>query len=361
MTRLVLLNPGPVTLSERVRESLQKPDLCHREAEFATLQASIRSRLLRVYGLENPAWAGVLLTGSGTAAVEAMVTSCVPRDGRLLVMINGVYGERIRTMAERSGIPVAIAASDWLAPLNLVAAREQLAAFPDISHVVAVHHETTTGRLNALEGLAALCREFQRPLLLDAVSSFGAETIDFNRWPIAACAATANKCLHGVPGASFVIVNRAAFAAAGAPARSLYLDLAGYLAQQDAGGTPFTQSVQAFYALDEALGEFMDAGGLAARQQTYRQRMERIRSKLGVLGVAGLLPEADSSCVLQAFQLPPGCGYEALHDGLKARGFVIYAGQGRLAAGMFRISMMGDIGESDLLRLEQALSAVLTR
>jgi 2-aminoethylphosphonate-pyruvate transaminase len=361
MNRLVLLNPGPVNLSERVRQALQKPDLCHREAEFATLQASIRRRLLQVYGLDNADWAAVLLTGSGTAAVEAMITSCMPRGGRLLVMINGVYGERIKTMAERSGIPVAIAASDWLSPLNLDAAREQLERYPDVTHVAAVHHETTTGRLNAIDPLAALCREFKRPLLLDAVSSFGAETINFDRWPIAACAATANKCLHGVPGASFVIVNRQAFAEAGAPARSLYLDLAGYLAQQDAGGTPFTQSVQAFYALDEALGEFMDAGGVAARQQTYRQRIERIRAKLGALGVAGLLPQADSSCVLQAFQLPQALGYEALHDGLKSRGFVIYAGQGRLAAGMFRISMMGDIGESDLLRLEQALSEVLTR
>jgi len=254
-----------------------------------------------------------------------------------------------------------IAASNWFSPLNLVAAREQLERCPDITHVAAVHHETTTGRLNAIDQLAALCREFKRPLLLDAVSSFGAETIDFNRWPIAACAATANKCLHGVPGASFVIVNRHAFAEAGAPARSLYLDLAGYLAQQDAGGTPFTQSVQAFYALDEALGEFMDAGGVAARQQTYRQRLERISTKLGTLGVTGLLPQADSACVLHAFQLPQGFSYQALHDGLKARGFVIYAGQGRLAASMFRISMMGDIGESDLLRLEQALSEVLNR
>jgi len=101
MNRLVLLNPGPVNLSDRVRQALQKPDLCHREAEFVTLQASIQSRLLRVYGLDNTDWAAVLLTGSGTAAVEAMVTSCVPRGGRLLVMDNGVYGQRIKTMADR--------------------------------------------------------------------------------------------------------------------------------------------------------------------------------------------------------------------------------------------------------------------
>jgi hypothetical protein len=126
----------------------------------------------------------------GTAAVEAMVTSCVPRGGRLLVMDNGVYGQRIKTMAERSEIPVAIAASNWFSPLNLVAAREQLERCPDITQVAAVHHETTTGRLNAIDQLAALCREFKRPLLLDAVSSFGAETIDFNRWPIAAWRST---------------------------------------------------------------------------------------------------------------------------------------------------------------------------
>lgn len=354
----ILLNPGPVTLSERVRASLLGPDLCHREPEFGTLQASIRERLLAVYGQSPTRWAAILMTGSGTAAVEAMVSSLVPRGRRLLVVENGVYGERIRSMADRHGIPLAVAASDWQGTLDLASVRAALEAHPDVSHVAVVHHETTTGRLNQLDGLAGICREHGAGMLIDGVSSFGAEWIDFDGWPVHACAATANKCLHGVPGTSFTLVRRDALAAADAR-RTLYLDLAAYLANQDAGGTPFTQSVQTFYALDAALAEFFEEGGWEARRATYRERQRQVRETLATLGVATLLPAAESSCVLQAFRLPPGVTYPSLHDGLKSRGFVIYAGQGRLAAGIFRISTMGAIGPDDITRLQQALAAEL--
>ena len=354
----ILLNPGPVTLSARVRNALLRPDLCHREPEFSLLQQSIRERLLRVYGLDGAHWAAILITGSGTAAVEAMVSSLVPRGDTLLVVENGVYGERIRNMAERHGIDTLTAVSDWQGAIDPGGVRDALHANPRITHVAAVHHETTTGRLNDLAPLATLCREYEVDLLIDAVSSFGAELIDFEHWPIAGCAATANKCLHGVPGTSFVVTRRSALAAANAQ-RTLYLDLAAYLASQDGGGTPFTQSVQTFYALDEALAEFFDEGGWTARQARYRGRQAAIRETLAGLGVEPLLEASTSSCVLQAFRLPAGLGYPRLHDGLKARGFVIYAGQGRLATGIFRISAMGDITEADLSRLQDALRAEL--
>lgn len=356
--KTILLNPGPVTLSERVREALLGPDLCHREPEFATLQGTIRQRLLEVYGLSPGQWAAVLLTGSGTAAVEAMISSLVPRDGMLLVAENGVYGERMRAMAERHGIRQVVASSDWQGAIDLAGVRAALAANPAVTHVAAVHHETTTGRLNDLAELAAVCREFDVRLLIDAVSSFGAEFIDFDSWPVDACAATANKCLHGVPGTSFVVTRRDALAAADAR-RTLYLDLAAYLANQDGGGTPFTQSVQTFYALEAALGEFFDEGGWTARQALYRKRQALVRETLAGLGVEPLLAPGESSCVLQAFRLPAGVGYAGLHDGLKERGFVIYAGQGKLAAGIFRISTMGALSDADMARLQRALEAEL--
>jgi 2-aminoethylphosphonate-pyruvate transaminase len=137
----------------------------------------------------------------------------------------------------------------------------------------------------------------------------------------------------------------------------MYLDLSRYLAQQDAGGTPFTQSVQTFYALDAALVEFFAAGGVAARHALYAGRLGRVRETLRRLGVSPLLPDGDCSCVLHAFELPSGTDYAALHDALKARGFVIYAGQGRLASRIFRISTMGEIGEDDLARFCAALEA----
>ena len=356
--RNILLNPGPVTLSDGVRGALTRADLCHREDEFATLQSGLREKLLRVYDLPADEWAAILLTGSGTAAVEAMLASCVPQDGRLLIIENGVYGERMQRIAEAYAMAHQSVRCAWIEAIELTEIRALLAG-GNFSHVAVVHHETTTGRLNNLRALGEICAMTNTRMLVDAVSSFGAESIDFSQWPIDACAATANKCLHGVPGTAFVVARRNVFDQPHEKPRSVYLNLAEYLAKQDAGGTPFTQSVQTFYALDEALNEFFAAGGVIARQRLFQGRMAQIRTALERLGVVGLLPVQDCSCVLQAFELPEGMAYDNLHDQMKRRGFIIYAGQGSLAVSAFMISAMGDINTGDMNRLLDALQEIL--
>lgn len=355
--RTILLNPGPVTLSERVRNAMLGPDLCHREVEFADLQDGLRRKLLAVYGL-NKDWAAVLLTGSGTAAVEAMLVSMVPREGRLLVVENGVYGERMSRIADAYRIASGRIASAWGAAPDFDAIARALCD-GSYTHVAAVHHETTTGRRNDLARLNELCSAAGAQLLIDGVSSFGAEPIDFDAPNLAACAATANKCLHGVPGTAFVIARRSALAVAPAPPRSVYLNLGEYLKCQDEHGTPFTQSVQIFYALNAALDEYFEAGGRAAREQLFRHRMSAIRTTLLRLGVAPLLSGDETSCVLQAFELPAGHSYVDLHRELKARGFIIYAGQGALSERVFRVSAMGDIAAHELERLLTAFEEIL--
>lgn len=358
----LLLNPGPVTLSARVRAALTGPDLCHREPEFSALQSGIRQSLLKVYGLDAADHAAVLLTGSGTSAMEAMVSSLVPPTGRLLVIENGVYGERLSRIAAVHGIDHLRLEHAWGAPIDLGRLAQVLDAQPGLTHVALVQHETTTGRLNAVEPVARLCRERGIALLLDAVSSFGAEEIDFDGWNIAACAATANKCLHGVPGAAFVIARRDALASPALKPRTLYLDLPTYCREQDKGGTPFTQSVQCFHALAEALAEFHEQGGWPARRARFAALADQVGDGLAALGIKPLLPRADSSVVLRAYHLPggtQGIGYPALHDALKAAGFVIYAGQGGLASSAFRISTMGELTAQDMQRLLDAMAALL--
>lgn len=353
----ILLNPGPVNLSERVRKALLKPDLCHREAEFSQLQNRIREKLLRIYDLPATGWAAVVLTGSGTSAMEAMVTSLVPQQGKLLILENGVYGERLTRIAEIYGINHVSLRHEWGEEIKI---GKGWAQFKDITHLALVHHETTSGRLNDIRPIAEYCAANNISLLLDAVSSFGAEEIDFANWPIAGCAATANKCLHGVPGTSFVIVRREALLEGKVSQRSLYLDLPTYLTHQERGGTPFTQSVQTFYALDEALDEHAEAGSWQARRACFRGRMETVRNGLLNLGVKPLLEEGGSSCVLNAFHLPDGIDYQTLHDGLKARGFIIYAGQGEFAKTLFRISVMGALTDGDIERLLAAVEEILS-
>lgn len=347
---MILLNPGPVNLSARVRQALVNPDLCHRESEFSELQNEIRARLLAVYALDE-AWAAVLVTGSGTAAVEAMIASLVPDTGHLLVLENGVYGERMSAIAKAHRINRSSLQHPWQAPLDLDRIKAKLVDNPQITHVAMVHHETTTGRLNRLAEVSALCKARGVGLLVDAVSSFGAEQIDFGG--IAACAATANKCLHGAPGVSFVMVRRDVLRSAAR--RSLYLDLANYCAEQDNSSTPFTPSIPVFYALHEALIEFEEQGGWRSRHRRYRELIALARDGLITLGVEPLLPFEDTSVVLNAFRLPPGMSYLALHDGLKGRGFVIYAGQGAFARTLFRISTMGTIDRGDVERLVAAV------
>jgi len=348
--REILLNPGPVTLSERVRQALLRPDQCHREQEFADLVLSIRARLERLYDDTPGDHDAVIVSGSGTCAVEAMVASLVPREGTGLVATNGVYGERIAAMLDAQGKAHDIVRAEWLQPIDLDAVRGKLKS-RRFTAVLTVHHETTTGRLNQLDDLGAICREAGVPLLLDAVSSFGGEAIDWRRWHLGAIAATANKCLHGIPGIAFVIADRGLLAARRGSSPSLYLDLQRSHTEQQTGMSPFTQAVHACFALDEALAELADEGGWQRRHQLYRKRTARVRQGLAAIGIEALLPAAESASMLTAYRLPPGVSYQALHDHLKQAGFVIYAGQGALANGIFRIATMGAIEDADLDRL----------
>jgi 2-aminoethylphosphonate-pyruvate transaminase len=357
---MLLLNPGPVTLSERVRRSMLQPDLCHRESEFFDLQDEARRRLLATYSLDPAQWAAVLMTASGTAAVESMVAALVPATGRLLIVENGVYGERMALISAQYGIAHERIQGDWMRTPDYAAITAQLASRPKNSrftHIAVVHHETTTGRLNDLRALAVLCREHGAALLVDAVSSFGAEAIDFADPALTAVAATANKCLHAVPGAAFVIVRCKELQ--NAASRTYYLDLARLARLQDERNTPFTPAVHAYYALVEALREYEEQGGRAARYDRYAALAERVRAGLAALGVSAAIPADESSVVLRAYHLPAGLAYAQLHDALKADGFVIYAGQGNLSNTLFRISTMGNLASADIDRLVVCFARLL--
>lgn len=355
--RPILLNPGPVSLSDGVRRAVAAADLCHREPEFAALQDRVRGKLTAIYQLENNTWVPVLLGGSGTTAVEAMLTSLLPRNGRLLVLENGVYGERLSRIAEIHGIESQSIRHGWRESWDLERVASALAA-GKFTHVAAVHHETTCGRLNPADRLASLCEMNGAELLLDAVSSFAAELIPFQSPALSACAVTANKCLHGIPGLCFVLLRRTALAGAVAPPRSLTLDLALWAEHQDRQSTPFTPPLNSLLALDQALNELANEGGWRARHAHYHHLAERVALCLAARGVHSWLPATESSCVLRAYKLPQGKSYAEVHAGLKQRGFIVYAGQGELANEMFRISTMGDITEYDIERLLASLEMV---
>ena len=349
--RTILLNPGPVTLTERVRKSLLKEDLCHREPEFAELVLDIRKRLVSVYEESERDYEAILMTGSGTCAVEAMISSFVPRGGKVLVMANGIYGERMAAMIEAQGKRLELVRSEWPEPMNVAEADRRLAADPSITHVLAVHNETTTGRLNDLPALARVLTKHNRRLLLDAVSSFAGEEIRFADWNVDALCAVANKCIHGAPGICFVMARRGLLETGRSGATSVYLDLYRYYKEQKSGFSPFTQATHICVALQEALAELEASGGWRARHERYRRLSETIRVELDAIGVRRFLAEDAYCAVISSFHLPQGVTYQELHDLLKKAGFVIYAGQAGLYHSIFRIANMGAISDADLKRL----------
>ena len=355
--RAILLNPGPVSLSDGVRRAVARVDLCHREPEFFELQDEVIKGLLDIYQCDPAEWTAVLVGGSGTSAMEAMMASLLPHNAKVLVLENGVYGERLSKLAAIYDINHQVLHTSWGAEIDLDAVDELLAG-GEITHVAAVHHETTTGRLNPIKDIAALCERHNTQLLLDAVSSFGAEAIPFDSSAIQAVAATANKCLHGIPGLAMVLCRSSALRQDIEP-RTLSLNLMAWAELQARQSTPFTPSVNGMLGLAQALKELTRQGGWKARRTRYRELAGRVAGTLKDVGVEPWLAADDSSCVLRSYYLPAGLTYNELHDGLKQHGFVIYAGQGKLEEQLFRISTMGEISNYDMARLEQALKSVI--
>jgi 2-aminoethylphosphonate-pyruvate transaminase len=352
----ILLNPGPANTTASVKQALVVDDLCHREPECFEMMRRCRERLVALSGA-GPDFTAVLFAGSGTAAVEAAIASAVPAGKALLVVDNGVYGDRMARIARAHGVATHVVESDIFTPVDPAAVEQALRAHADVSHVALVHHETTTGLLNPVADVTRVANRLGRRVIVDAMSSLFGERLDVAQDGIDFVTASANKCLQGIPGVSFVVARRAAVEAlAGAAPRSVYLDLHGHYASQEQDNTPFTPAVQVLHAMEQALVE-LDAEGVKRRLERYADNARVLRNGLGRLGLEILVPERARSNILTTFGLPAGVGYDALHDAMKRRGYIIYAGQGPLKSYAFRVANMGTLTPADMERVVAAFTA----
>jgi 2-aminoethylphosphonate-pyruvate transaminase len=356
----VLLNPGPAVVGDRVHRAVAGPDLCHREPEYAAIYTSIRRKLLRLAEVGED-WGLALLAGSGTSAMEAMVLGAVRPGRKLLVCRNGIYGQRLETIARRHGLEVVLVDASELEPIDPRTVADALAADAAIDAVAVVHHETTTGLLNPVREIAAAAKARGVLVLVDAISSFGAEDLTVSGSGIDFLACTSNKCLHGLPGVAFVLLSPLAQArVAVVPPRSLYLDMGAYLQAQARGSVPFTPAIPAVYGLDAALDELFDQGP-AERRACYQARMEYLDREFSRLGLELRVALAHRSRCVRSLPLPQGVTYEALHDALKAEGYIIYGGLGEAARTSFRACALGaltiDALAGFIAALERALAA----
>jgi len=354
---VILLNPGPVNVSARVRAALGRPDICHREPEYTELQESIRFRLGQAFAPAG-GFTPVLIAGSGTAAVEAAVTSALSDRGSLVIVSNGVYGGRMAAIAAAARMPHTVIEGPWTSPPD-VDALAKVIAKPDVEAVAVVHHETTTGLLNPLAAVGRLAQVHGKLLIVDAVSSLGGDALDLDQVGADMVVGTSGKCIQGFPGMGFVLVRtELAPRLATNPPRSVYLALSTHLEAQQRGSVPFTPAVQIAYALDEALAELLEEG-VAVRVARYAEAARVVREGGARLGLGFVLPPELRSSSITSFWLPAGRTYAVLHDGLKARGFVIYEGQGRLSREIFRVANMGALARPDFDGFVEALAAVL--
>ncbi len=349
--RSILLTPGPATTSQRVKQAQIVADICPREIEFGRLQEKIGRRLLEVVQGEDTHGA-VVFAGSGTCAVEACISSLVAADGKILVLINGAYGLRISEMCHihlgQEQVIVHETGYDQLPDLTALAAL--LTRDRAITHLVAVHHETTTGVLNPIEELSELTRRLGVTFIVDAMSSYAGIPIDLRRTSIDVLISSSNKCIQGMPGISFAICrNELLSPPANYRPRSLYMDLY----KQHAGfhsslQMRFTPPVQVLYALDAALDEFFEESQ-TKRYMRYCDCWEILTTGMNELGFRMAVPNLPQSKLLTTFLMPPHPNFffDTMHDALLAEGFTIYPGKvGQIDC--FRLANIGQIGPKDI-------------
>ncbi len=356
--KMVLLNPGPVNTSDRVRNALLRGDMCHREDDFSKIQRNVRDMLTDTFA-RNDIHTAVIFTGSGTAAMEAAISSSLGEGKTMLVVNNGVYGERISKIASIYGFNKRELVCDWRKPPDMDEVEAALEAHPEVEVVALVHHETSTGLINPVKEIGERCKRYGRIFLVDSISGLGGEEIDLVRDNVDICMGSANKCIQGLPGLSFVIVRREQMERMrNLPVRSMYLNIPNQWENQEKGGTPFTPSIPIFYALEAALEELREEG-VNNRIARYKKASSILREGFRRLGLTLLLPEEFLSNTITALHLPDGVSYQDLHDNSKKEGFVIYAGQARLKEDIFRVANMGELAPHELTNFLKSLEKTL--
>jgi 2-aminoethylphosphonate-pyruvate transaminase len=357
----ILFTPGPLTTSAGVKRAMLR-DLGSRDAEFMAVVRAVRRRLLAVAGASpEQGYEAVLLQGSGTYAVEAVVSSATPPGGKWLVVSNGAYGERIAQIAGRHRVAHAVLRCPEDARPDPAEVGRRLAADPALTGVAVVHCETTTGLVNPVEAVGRVAREHGKTFFVDAMSAFGGLAFDLPACGADFLVSSANKCLEGVPGCAFVLCRRDALRRTEGRARTLCLDLYDqWRALEETGQFRFTPPTHALLALQQALDELEQEGGVAGRSARYRRNQEALRAGMRALGFREFLPAGLQGPIITSYHYPRDgrFDFDAFYQGLRDRGYVIYPGKASRAA-CFRIGTIGRIFPADVQGLVQVVRQVL--
>lgn len=356
----LLLTPGPLTTSESTKKAMLR-DFGSRDGEFIAMNTRVRQRLTAIAEAEDT-HVCVPVQGSGTFAVEATLGTLVPKTGKILVLINGAYGKRsVKILQYMNRAHVSLESAEDQPP-DLAALDQTLASDSAIGHVIAIHCETTTGILNPIADIAAITARHGRRLIIDAMSAFGAVPLSAKQTPFDAVIASSNKCLQGVPGMGFAIIQRDALNRSAGNAHSLSLDLHDqWVAMEKNSQWRFTPPTHVIAAFDAAIAEFEAEGGVPARHRRYSTNCRILVEGMRKMGLETLLPDRLQAPIIVTFRTPndPAFRFQMFYDSLRDKGYVIYPGK-LTSADTFRIGCIGNLYPDDMKGALAAIRKTLT-
>lgn len=347
-----LLTPGPLTTTATVKQEMLF-DHCTWDDDYKQITLKIRKQLLDLAHANEDDYTVVLMQGSGTFGVESVITSVVGKNDKLLIVANGAYGKRMADMCEHAGVHYKmISFAENENPDAKVVAKE-LENDSTITHVSMVHSETTSGILNDIESVAKVVKGQGKVFIVDAMSSFGGVDIDVAKLGIDFIISSANKCIQGVPGFSFIIANKALLLASQGNARSLSLDLYDQWETMNKDGKwRFTSPTHVVLAFSKALDEMLAEGGIEARSKRYYHNNRLLIEKMKEMGMESYVDMKYQGPIITTFYYPENkhFAFNDMYNYVKERGYAIYPGK-LTTAETFRIGNIGEIYEADILNL----------
>ena len=351
MRNYKLLTPGPLTTTKTVKEEMLF-DRCTWDDEYKAITQKIRTNLLTLAVASPKVYTTVLMQGSGSFGVEAVMHSAIGKEDKCLIIVNGAYGERIVAMAKCMGINYITYNVEYDTFPRAEEIKEILNSDSDITHLAMVHVETTTGILNPIEDIAKLCRQYDKTFILDAMSSFGGISINVEELGIDYLISGANKCIQGVPGFSFIIAKLQKLLKCQGNSRSLSLDLYDQWEKMDKGGKwRFTSPTHVVAAFSKALDELLEEGGVIGRNKRYTDNNNLLRENLKNIGINPYIDEELQSPIITTFLFPSeDFDFNNFYNYVKERGFVLYPGK-LTEVDSFRIGNIGEIYEEDIKQL----------
>ena len=353
MKPYILLTPGPLTTSQTVKEAMLT-DWCTWDEDYNLhIVEEIRKSLVSLATQHTGDYTSILLQGSGTYCVEAVIGSVIKPGDKLLILSNGAYGDRMGNIAEYHGISYDMLAFDETEQVSVSYVDDYLSHNAEITHVAVVHCETTTGVLNPLKEIAHLVKMYGKKLIVDAMSSFGGVPLDVHELGIDFLISSANKCIQGVPGFGFIIARRSELLHCKGVSKSLSLNIYDQWEAMEKGHGKwrFTSPTHVVRAFKQAMDELAEEGGVEARNNRYCENHRVLVDGMRSLGFQTLLPDEIQSPVITSFLYPyADFNFKTFYTQLKERGFVIYPGK-ISQADTFRIGNIGDVHPEDFRQL----------